>query len=320
MTHRAATLLGLGAILLWATLAPLTVVASGVPPLQLVAMSFGLGAVIGLAFLAVSPGARRDVRKVTPGAALLGIGGLLGFHFFYFLSLSLAPPLEANLVNYLWPLLIVLFSALLPNSGGRLQAHHLIGALIAFAGAALAITKGEALPTLAPQALAGYGVALLSALTWASYSVLSRLFASVPSSAVALYCAATAIAAAATHFAFETSAWPLTATQWAAIVGLGLGPVGLAFYVWDFGCKHGDLRVLGASAYFAPLLSTVLLVVFGFAEGSAVLWLAAAAITGGALLASRDMLRAAVPGLEGKEKQAKAGALSPEMSRPVRRE
>ena len=79
---------------------------------------------------------------------LLGVGGLLGFHFFYFLSLTLAPPLEANLVNYLWPLLIVLFSALLPGSGGRLRGHHLAGALIAFAGAVLAITKGAALPSL----------------------------------------------------------------------------------------------------------------------------------------------------------------------------
>jgi drug/metabolite transporter (DMT)-like permease len=291
MHTRAATLVGLVAVLLWATLAPLTVLAAGVPPLQLVAMSFSIGALIGAAYLAIRPQARAELRRVTLPAVLVGIAGLLGFHFFYFLSLSLAPPLEANLVNYLWPLLIVLFSALLPNEGGRLKAHHLIGALIAFAGAALAITKGERLPALSSDALAGYGVALLSALTWASYSVLSRLFAGVPSSAVTLYCAATALAGAAGHAALENSVWPLSPLQWLAAAGLGLGPVGLAFYVWDHGCKHGDLRVLGASAYFAPLLSTVLLILFGIADGRPVLWLAAFAITGGALLASKDMLR-----------------------------
>ncbi len=291
MSERAATLTGLLAILLWATLAPLTVLASGVPPMQLVAMSFTVGALIGLAYLAVRPAARVEIRKVTLPAALIGVAGLLGFHFFYFLSLSLAPPLEANLVNYLWPLLIVLFSALLPDREGGLRAHHVAGALIAFAGAALAITKGERLPALSGGAMAGYGVALLSALTWASYSVLSRLFANVPSSAVTIYCAATAIAGAAAHLALEATAWPLSGVQWLAAAGLGLGPVGLAFYVWDHGCKHGDLRVLGVSAYFAPLLSTVLLVATGLSEGGAALWIAALAITGGALLASKDMLR-----------------------------
>jgi drug/metabolite transporter (DMT)-like permease len=311
MTVRAATGVGLIAVLLWSALAPLTVLAGAIPPFQLVAMSFSLGALIGLGYLAASPSARRDLGLVTLPAAALGIGGLLGFHFFSFLSLSLAPPLEANLVNYLWPLLIVLFSALLPASehfpeseprsasieaeeglGGGLRWHHLVGALLAFAGAVLAITKGTAFPSLSRPALAGYGVALLSALTWAAYSVLSRLFASVPSSAVALYCAATALGGVLAHLALERTAWPLTATQWLACAGLGLGPVGLAFYVWDYGCKHGDLRVLGASAYFAPLLSTLLLILFGLADASPVLWLATLAITGGALLASKDMLRA----------------------------
>jgi drug/metabolite transporter (DMT)-like permease len=146
------------------------------------------------------------------------------------------------------------------------------------------------LPSLSSSALAGYGVALLSALTWSGYSVLSRLFAKVPSSAVTLYCAATAIAAAFAHLALEDTVWPQSTAQWLAVLGLGIGPVGLAFYVWDHGCKHGDLRVLGVSAYFAPLLSTILLVAFGLAAGSPVLWLAAFAITAGALLASKDML------------------------------
>jgi drug/metabolite transporter (DMT)-like permease len=290
MIRGSATIIGLMAVLLWATLAPLTVMAGGIPPFQLVAMSFTVGSLIGIAYLIARPDARAELRKLTPPAMLLGVSGLLGFHFFYFLSLTLAPPLEANLVNYLWPLLIVLFSALLPGSEGRLRVHHLAGAFIAFAGAVLAITKGAALPSLSSSALAGYGVALLSALTWSGYSVLSRLFAKVPSSAVTLYCAATAVAAAFAHLALEDTVWPQSMAQWLAVLCLGLGPVGLAFYVWDHGCKHGDLRVLGVSAYFAPLLSTILLVAFGLAAGSPVLWLAAFAITAGALLASKDML------------------------------
>ncbi|MBX2805508.1 MAG: EamA family transporter [Hyphomicrobiales bacterium] len=290
MNERVATLIGLLAVLLWATLAPLTVLAAGVPPFQLVAMSFVAATAIGLAYIALRRGAAEELRRATLPSILLGTTGLLGFHFLYFLSLSLAPPLEANLINYLWPLLIVLFSALLPNQSGGLRWHHIVGALIAFAGAVLVITKGEGIPVLSSSALSGYGIALLSALTWASYSVLSRMFANVPSSVVTIYCAVTALAAAFAHFQLETTSWPLTSLQWVAAAGLGLGPVGLAFYVWDHGCKHGDLRILGVSAYFAPLLSTVLLVIAGLADGSSVIWVAAIAITGGALLASKDML------------------------------
>lgn len=290
MTERIATLIGLLAVLLWSTLAPLTVLAAGVPAFQLVAISFMMATLIGIIYLLTRQNFKAELRRMSWPALAAGIAGLLGFHFFYFLSLSLAPPLEANLINYLWPLLIVLFSAMLPGRAGGLRAHHIAGALIAFAGAILAITKGQGLPAFDHSVLAGYGIALISALTWATYSVVSRFFAAVPSSAVTVYCAATALAAWAAHLALETTLWPLTAMQLLAAVGLGLGPVGLAFYVWDYGCKHGDLRVLGVSAYFAPLFSTLLLVVAGLAEGSSVLWLAAAAITGGALIASRDML------------------------------
>lgn len=290
MTPRAATGVGLIAVLLWASLATLTVLARGVPPLQLEAMSFALGACVGAAYLAVSPSARRELRQITWPAALLGVGGLLAYHFFYFLSLSSAPPLQANLVNNLWPLLIVLFSALLPGEQGRLRWNHILGALMALGGAVLAITGGRLDGAGFSGAALGYAAALCGALTWSSYSVLTRLFAAVPSSAVTIYCAAAAVGAALGHGAVEQTIWPLSATQWLAVVLLGLGPVGLAFYVWDYGCKHGDLRVLGAAAYFGPLVSSAMLMALGLAEANPALWLAASAITAGALLAAKDML------------------------------
>jgi drug/metabolite transporter (DMT)-like permease len=290
MSVRASTGVGLIAVLLWASLATLTVLAKGIPPLQLEAMSFAVGAGIGGIYLAMVPGARRELRHLTWPAVLLGVGGLLGFHFFYFLSLAHAPPLQANLLNYLWPLFIVLFSALLPGEQGKLRWHHIAGALLALAGAVLAITGGRLDGASFSGAALGYGAALAAALTWACYSVLSRLFAAVPSSAVTIYCAATALGAALGHSAAEETVWPLSATQWLAVALLGLGPVGLAFYVWDYGCKHGDLRVLGAAAYFAPLLSSAMLMAFGLAEATAAIWIAASLITLGALLASKDLL------------------------------
>ena len=194
----------------------------------------------------------------------LGVCGLFGFHFFYFTALQNAPVIEASLIAYLWPLLIVLFSALLPRGagGGKLRRHHMVGAALGLAGAALIATRGQSLAIDARFAT-GYLAACACALTWSSYSVLSRLAARVPSRAVGSFCGANAALAWLCHLAWEITAWPAGLGAWLAVAGLG--PVGLAFFTWDIGMKHGDIRALGAAAYGAPLLSTLLLIAAGLA-------------------------------------------------------
>jgi len=222
----------------------------------------------------------------------LGVGGLFGFHLLYFVALANAPPLEANLVNYLWPLLIVLFSALLP--GERLRAGHMIGALLAFSGAALVILGPGA--GFSTAYLPGYGAALVCAFAWAAYSVLSRRMGAAPTESVAVFCLATAILATLAHLGLETTVWPAGAGAWAAMLALGAGPVGLAFYLWDVGMKRGDIQLLGILSYAAPLISTFVLIAAGLAEPRAGLVLSAVLIVAGALVAARtgrgDPLRA----------------------------
>jgi drug/metabolite transporter (DMT)-like permease len=120
---------------------------------------------------------------------------------------------------------------------------------------------------------------------------MSRRLKAVPTDAVAGYCLVTALLAALVHAAVETTVWPETFLQWLAVVGLGVAPVGAAFYAWDIGMKRGDIRVLGAASYATPLLSTTFLILAGFARPSANLALAAILIAGGGLIAAKDMLR-----------------------------
>ncbi len=283
---RAATLIGLIAILMWSLLAALTVATGRVPPFQLLAMTFAIGALIGPLMWLVRPGAMRALRQ-PPLVWLVGIGGLFGYHALYFLALRLAPPAEAGLVNYLWPLLIVLLSSLLP--GERLAAHHVIGAALGFAGTAL-LFAGNSGTQFESSSIPGFVAAFVAAFVWAGYSVMSRRLAAVPTDAVAGFCLATALLAALVHLAVETTVWPSTPLQWSAIVALGVGPVGLAFYAWDIGMKRGDIRVLGAASYATPLVSTLFLIVCGFARPSTTLALAALLIAGGGLIAAKDMI------------------------------
>lgn len=286
MTSSTATLVGLTAIVMWSLLAALTVATGRVPPFQLLAMTFAIGACVGPLTWLWRPSAIRALRQPLL-VWLVGIGGLFGYHALYFLALRLAPPAEAGLLNYLWPLLIVLLSSLLP--GERLAPHHIVGALLGFAGTILLFMGNSGSPP-DPSHIPGFIAAFIAAFVWAGYSVMSRKLAAVPTDAVAGFCLATALLAAVCHFALEMTVWPETTVQWLAILALGIGPVGIAFFVWDIGMKRGDIRVLGAASYATPLLSTAFLIVAGFAKPTATLAIAAALIAGGGLIAAKDMI------------------------------
>ena len=276
------TTIGAVAIPLWSSQALFTTLSGAIPPFQLAAMAFAIGGCGGLAVM-LSTGASIESWRQPWPVWLHGVGGLFTYHALYFLALKNAPPTEASLIGYLWPLLIVVFAALLP--GERLRAAHLIGAFLGFAGAALLVTNGGQISIRAEDTF-GYTCALGSAIVWAVYSVTSRRFASVPSQTITLFCIATSVLFFAAHTAFETTVWPSGMVQWIAVIGLGIGPLGLAFTVWDVGMKHGNMRLLGTASYAIPLLSTFLLVVFGVTPATLALLFATILIILGAIVAA----------------------------------
>lgn len=287
-SYRRATLIGFTAIVMWGALALLTVWSGEVPPFQLVAMCFAIAFAGALAKWIVNRENPLDHLGHPGPVWLLGVGGLFGYHFFYFLALRNAPAVEAGLIAYLWPLLIVVFSALLP--GERLRWFHLAGALMGLSGTALLVTGGGSVSFRAEYAL-GYGAAAACALTWSTYSVVSRRFGHVPTDTVGWFCGAAAVLGLIAHLTFEDTVWPAHAGQWLAVLALGLGPVGLAFFVWDYGVKRGNIQALGVFSYAAPLISTLLLIAFGAADLTSAVAIACAAIVGGALLASKEIIR-----------------------------
>lgn len=289
------------AVLIWSSLAVLTVLAGPLPPLQLVAMAFTVVFALTLMrWISRGENPLRHMRLPLPVWAL-GITGLFGYHFFYFLGVQNAPPAEANLINYLWPMLIVLFATLLPaGSGvGRLRWFHIVGATAGLLGTGVLISAGgvgggAAGLTFRTEYTGGYLAALAAALIWAGYSVTSRRFAHISTDSIGAFCGATAALAWIAHGFLEPTIWPGDPVSILAVLFLGLGPVGAAFFAWDHGMKHGNIRVLGAAAYAAPLLSTLGLVVTGYALASWPLAVACALIVGGGLLAAKDMLRRSI--------------------------
>ncbi|GAB2785319.1 EamA family transporter [Halomonas shantousis] len=274
-----ATAIGATTVLNWALLAALTQLAGPVPPFLLTALAFAIAFACFAVWLRVRGESLLAPLKQPPRVWALGVGGLFGYHALYFVAQQNAPPANAGLISYLWPLLIVIFVALLP--GERLKSIHVVGGLLGFVGAALLVggDVGGGGSTL------GYGAAFACAFVWSGYSVLSRAVKDVPTAAVGGFCLATALLAGACHMLFEPARWP-EGLGWLGVIGLGLGPVGSAFFTWDVGVKHGDLRLLGLLSYFTPLLSTLVLIVTGYAEPTPLLAVAAVLITLGMLVGS----------------------------------
>ena len=255
-----ANLYALGAIALWASLAALGVSLTHIPPFLLTGVALIIGSVPAWPFVLRDPAQWR----VPLRTLALGVYGLFAYHFLLFIALRHAPPVEANLVNYLWPLFIVVLSPLvLP--GVALRWPHVLAALLGFGGAAIAIAGGRALS----GALAwGYLPALAAAFIWATYSLMTKRVAAFPTTAIGLFGLVSGVLSLVCHAALEPAV-ALQPRDWALLTVLGLGPLGASFFLWDKALKLGDARQIGILSYITPLASTALLMMV---SGQAFTW------------------------------------------------
>ena len=282
---RNATLIGSIAILLWGMLALLTSYCARIPAFELTAITFLIAFLIGTVYF-VHTGCNWQQLRQPLSVWITGIAGLFGYHALYFAAMRSAPAIEVSLIAYLWPILIVVFSAFLPQE--RLRWFHLLGAALGFVGVGiLFVSKGAF--HLDPAYTLGYVFAILCALIWSGYSVVSRKQKSVPMVLTGAFCGVTALLSLICHLAFEETIVP-RASEWLPILALGIGPVGIAFFAWNYGMKHGNIKLLGTLSYLAPLISGALLVCFGRSAYSWRLLAAGVMIMIGAMISAYDTL------------------------------
>lgn len=276
-----ADLYAIGAIALWASLATLATLLSDIPPFLLTGIGLTIGALISIPL----SGFKVSSWKIPFKTLLVGIFGLFGYHLMLFIAIKTAPPVEANLVNYLWPLLIVLLSPVFTKAL-NLQLKHVLAALSGFAGAALAITS-SGISGNSFGFEVGYLFALAAAIIWATYSLLTTKVQAFPTAAIGLFALVSGLLSLVAHFLLEEPA-NISTNDWWLLLVLGLGPLGGAFYFWDVALKIGDPRRIGLLAFLTPLLSTTLLLLVSGQALSLQLALATVLIVGGALLAGNS--------------------------------
>ncbi|MFI5345917.1 MAG: DMT family transporter [Elusimicrobiota bacterium] len=267
--------LALAALALWSSFAALAIRLRAVPPFLLLGCALTLGSLVGLRGL--------TFRGLKPGILLLGVYGLFLYHLCAFMALRLAPPVEANLLNYLWPLLIVVLSPLFVP-GAKLGPRHIGGVVLGFAGAAMIVTGGRT--SFSSASLPGYALAVAAAVIWSTYSLMTKRFGGFPTSTVSVFCLVSGVLALACHFLFEPS-YSVTRAEFPFLLFIGLGPMGASFYLWDRAMKDGDPRVIGTLAYLTPLFSTALIALLGQGRLTAASAGAGALIVAGALIGAR---------------------------------
>lgn len=275
-THKTAIhplVYALMAILLWSSLASLGTFTQRLPPFLVTAIALTIGSLLSIRHIAQW--------RVPLKTFATGVAGIFGYHCLLFTAFRTAPALEANLLNYLWPLLIVLLSPVFKL--GTLRWPHIVASLCGFAGAALIVTKGQLhVPAVLP---AGFLFAIAAAFTWACYSLQTRKLPAFPNAAVGGFCLASALLAGLCHLAFEPAILP-DSGEWLALLAMGIGPLGLSFFFWNIAMTSADPRQIGAVSYLTPLLSTMMLAATGLGSMNSTSWIAAGLILGGAIMGS----------------------------------
>lgn len=264
------------AVLLWASQASLTTLLSQVPPFLLTSLALIFGGLPAL------PKLRSWSRS--PAVYGIGIYGVFVYHFLYFLALRKAPAVEANLVQYLWPSLIVLLTPLF-FKGMRVRANHLIGVVLGFSGSALVILAGES--TLHTGFHIGYVYALGAAIVWATFSLSLKKLPPHSTWTIGGICLISGLLSLGLHMLLEQPA-SLALTDVGLIALQGLGPMGCAFYLWSFSLQHGDSRIVGILAYAIPVLSTLLLIVVTHRNGNTIVLASALLVVVGGLVGLRS--------------------------------
>jgi drug/metabolite transporter (DMT)-like permease len=272
-------------VLMWSTLATSVDLLHGTPTLFVNGVALTIGGILGL------PWARNW--KLPLSLLLAGSALMFAYHVIYFYALQLGDPIGVSLVHYLWPILIVCLSGFVHPRQERPHNRYL-SALLGFGGAAAACWSVQQ-PLLTNDAsssvdqhvvreVAAYLLALLSAFAWAGYSLLGKRFNTISSHSVGAFSLPAGLACLAMHFTTGRVP-PLAAQDWLVLVYMGLGPMGLAFYLWDFGMKKGNTSVTTALSYATPVLSTMFLAVKTAQPLSATLWLGVAMVTVSVFLA-----------------------------------
>lgn len=256
------TLLGLLAVAIWSFAAILAVELTSIPAFELLFFEFLIAFFIVFTRYSTSKEWKTFFNFKKRDLFIASIA-LVTNQSLYYTAFRYSPAAQVDLINYLWPTLLITFSPLLPNE--KLRPSYVIACGLCLFGVYTLLSK-EGSEGLSTDLLFGYFLALGAAITWALYSLYSRYRGSSNSAnCISWACGPAAIICLIIHLCFEKFVLP-AAHELGFILIIGIFQIGLAFYFWERGLKKGCVKFLGLSSYSIPVFSVMLLVLFGKAD------------------------------------------------------
>ncbi len=245
---------GIGAVLIWSTLASVVKsVVTSIPNLEALAIS-SLIAFLTLFFLNLQSGRLKHLRDYSARRYLhmigLGLIGMFLYSAFYYLGLSQLSSQEACILNYLWPIMLVLFSVLLLHE--KLTVLKFLAMICSFVGVVVLSAGGG---KVAGNHLLGVISCVAAAALYGLFCVLNKKTGYDEMISMMVIWLATAAASAGSGLVPET--WvPIVGKQWIGMLWNGVMVNAMAYLFWALALKNSSNTAATANlAYLTPLLS-----------------------------------------------------------------
>jgi drug/metabolite transporter (DMT)-like permease len=200
---------------------------------------------------------RRDLRVMI----MMGATGIFPYTTLYYLAFALAPAAagEINIINYIWPVWILILSPLLLAE--RLTARKLVGIVLSFCGVYVIVSGGRFI-RFDPAQWPAYTSAGCGAFFWGLFSVLGKRNRFELLTAMLVYNLAAFACFGVLCFAAVEFVVPGPG-EWLLLACLGGLVNGAGYFFWLLALRSGDTAGISSAVYLTPFVALVYLTAAG---------------------------------------------------------
>ncbi|MBQ9936120.1 MAG: DMT family transporter [Lachnospiraceae bacterium] len=244
-------------VFMWSTLAAVVkLLLSDIPNLQALAISSYISSGF-LLIVNVFTGKIKVMKslKIKDIGIISGLGfiGLFVYSALYYYGLSQLTSQEACIVNYLWPIMLVIFSCIILKE--KLTAMKAVAMICSFVGiVVLSMGSGD---NSEGNVTLGIFSCIIAAACYGLFSVLNKKFNYDQSISMMIFWLVAAVCS--TVLGIVTEDWvSLDGRQWLGMLWLGIVVDAIAYLLWAIALNGtGNTAKIANIAYLTPFLSLV---------------------------------------------------------------
>lgn len=262
--------LALLAVFLWSTLSPVTkIVLNTIPNME----ALCIGSLVAFLFLLLLNGYTKKLLIIREWKAQdylwvcgMGFVGLFLYYAFYYYGIRVMTAQDACIINYLWPLMIVVFSVFILKE--KMNVKKLLAVLLSFAGVVMVATKGN-IANIDMTNLKGILSCVAAAVCYGLFSVYNKKKAYDQNVGMMFFFGVAALASGVVSILTE-EIQTLNRIQLAGSLWIGVFVNAIAYLAWGIALNNGETAKISNLAYITPFLS--MLVSFVLLEEPLSLW------------------------------------------------